>query len=128
MAYYFSKTIQTTFDDAVEKVTKALSSEGFGVISEVDLHEKIKNKLGVDFKKYRILGACNPAFSYRALQAEDKIGIMLPCNALVIDQGDNNMEIAVVNPADAMISVDNDVVKEVASEVGEKLRKALDHI
>jgi uncharacterized protein (DUF302 family) len=128
MAYYFSKTIRSTFDEAVEKVTAALATEGFGVISEVDLHEKIKYKLGVDFKKYRILGACNPAFSYRALQAEDKIGIMLPCNALVIDQGDNNMEIAVVNPADAMISVDNDVVKEVASEVGEKLRKALDHI
>jgi uncharacterized protein (DUF302 family) len=128
MAYYFSKTIRSTFDEAVEKVTAALATEGFGVISEVDLHEKIKYKLGVDFKKYRILGACNPSFSYRALQAEDKIGIMLPCNALVIDQGDNNMEIAVVNPADAMISVDNDVVKEVASEVGEKLRKALDHI
>jgi uncharacterized protein (DUF302 family) len=128
MAYYFSKTIRSTFDKAVEKVTAALATEGFGVISEVDLHEKIKYKLGVDFKKYRILGACNPAYSYRALQAEDKIGIMLPCNALVIDQGDNNMEIAVVNPADAMISVDNDVVKEVASEVGEKLRKALDHI
>ena len=128
MAYYFSKTIRSTFDEAVEKVTAALATEGFGVISEVDLHEKIKYKLGVDFKKYRILGACNPAFSYRALQAEDKIGIMLPCNVLVIDQGDNNIEIAVVNPADAMISVDNDIVKEVASEVGEKLRKALDQI
>jgi uncharacterized protein (DUF302 family) len=128
MAYYFSKTIRSTFDEAVEKLTAALATEGFGVISEVDLHEKIKYKLGVDFKKYRILGACNPAYSYRALQAEDKIGIMLPCNALVIDQGDNNMEIAVVNPADAMISVDNDIVKEVASEVGEKLKKALDHI
>ena len=128
MAYYFSKTIRSTFDEAVEKVTAALATEGFGVISEVDLHEKIKYKLGVDFKKYRILGACNPAYSYRALQAEDKIGIMLPCNVLVIDQGDNNIEIAVVNPADAMISVDNDIVKEVASEVGEKLRKALDQI
>jgi uncharacterized protein (DUF302 family) len=128
MAYYFSKTIQATFDDAVEKVTKALSSEGFGVISEVDLHEKIKNKLGVDFKKYRILGACNPAYSYRALQAEDKIGVMLPCNVLVIEQGDNKIEIAAVNPADAMLAVDNDVVKDVASEVGEKLKKALDQV
>ena len=128
MAYYFSKTIQTTFDDAVEKVTKALSSEGFGVISEVDLHEKIKNKLGVDFKKYRILGACNPAYSYRALQAEDKIGVMLPCNVLVIEQGYDQIEIAAVTPADAMLAVDNDVVKDVASEVGEKLRKALDQV
>ena len=128
MAYYFSKTIQATFDDAVEKVTKALSSEGFGVISEVDLHEKIKNKLGVDFKKYRILGACNPAYSYRALQAEDKIGVMLPCNVLVIEQGYDQIEIAAVTPADAMLAVDNDVVKDVASEVGEKLRKALDQV
>ena len=80
MAYYYSKTLRTSFDDAVEKVTASLSAEGFGVISEVDLHEKIKYKLGVDFKRYRILGACNPAFSYRALQAEDKIGVMLPCN------------------------------------------------
>lgn len=128
MAYYFTKTIQTTFDDAVEKITTALSAEGFGVISEVDLHEKIKMKLGVDFKKYRILGACNPAYSYKALQAEDKIGVMLPCNVLVIEQGDNNIEIAAVNPADAMLAVDNDVVKEVASEVGEKLRKALGRV
>ena len=98
------------------------------MISEVDLHDKIKNKLGVDFKKYRILGACNPAYSYRALQAEDKIGVMLPCNVLVIEQGDNKIEIAAVNPADAMLAVDNDVVKDVASEVGEKLRKALDQV
>lgn len=128
MAYYFSKTLRTSFEDAVEKVTAALFEEGFGVISEIDLHEKIRYKLGVDFKKYRILGACNPAYSYRALQAEDKIGVMLPCNVLVIEQGENNMEIAAVNPADAMIAVQNETVSQVAAEVGEKLRKALDRL
>ena len=128
MAYYFSKTLSTSFDDAVEKVTAALFAEGFGVISEVDLHEKIKYKLGVDFKKYRILGACNPAYSYRALQAEDKVGVMLPCNVLVIEQGDNEIEIAAVNPSDAMMAVKNDVVAEVAAQVGDHLQKALDRL
>lgn len=128
MAYYFSKTLSTSFDDAVGKVTAALFAEGFGVISEVDLHEKIKYKLGVDFKRYRILGACNPAYSYRALQAEDKVGVMLPCNVLVIEQGDNEIEIAAVNPSDAMMAVHNDVVAEVAVKVGEHLQKALDRL
>ena len=128
MAYYFSKTLNTSFDDAVEKVTAALFAEGFGVISEVDLHEKIKYKLGVDFKKYRILGACNPAYSYKALQAEDKVGVMLPCNVLVIEQGDNEIEVAAVNPSDAMMAVHNDVVAAVAVQVGEHLQKALDRL
>jgi len=120
--------LHTSFSDAAEKVTAALLAEGFGVISEIDLHEKIKLKLGVDFKKYRILGACNPAFSYKALQAEDKVGVMLPCNVLVIEQGDNEIEIAAVNPTDSMISVHNKVVTDVASMVGEHLRRALDSL
>jgi uncharacterized protein (DUF302 family) len=128
MAYYFSKTVQTSFDDAVEKVTAALSEEGFGVISAIDIHEKIKAKVGVDFKRYRILGACNPAFSYKALMAEDKIGVMLPCNVLVIEQGENEMEIAAVNPTDSMMAIQNDVVTEVAARVGEHLKKALDRL
>jgi uncharacterized protein (DUF302 family) len=128
MAYYFSKTLRTSFEDAVEKVTAALFEEGFGVISEIDLHEKIKYKLGVDFKKYRILGACNPAYSYKALQAEDKVGVMLPCNVLVIEQGNNEIEIAAVNPSDAMMAVHNEVVAEVAVTVGVHLQKALDRL
>lgn len=128
MAYYFSKTLQTSFSDAVEKVTATLLAEGFGVISEIDLHEKIKNKLGVDFKRYRILGACNPAYAYKALQAEDKIGVMLPCNVLVIEQGENEIEIAAVNPTDSMMAIHNDVVAEVAARVGEHLQKALDSL
>ncbi len=128
MAYYFSRTLKTSFNDAVERITKALSEEGFGVISEVDMHEKIKAKVGVDFKRYRILGACNPAYSYRALQAEDKMGVMLPCNVLVIEQGVNNIEIATVNPTDSMMAIKNDVVTEVAASVGEHLKKALDRL
>jgi uncharacterized protein (DUF302 family) len=128
MAYYFSTTLRTSFDEAVERVNTALSAEGFGVISETDLHEKIRHRLGVDFKKYRILGACNPAFSYRALLAEDKIGVMLPCNVLVIEQGDNNIEVAAINPADAMMAVNNPAVSEVAAQVGEKLRKVIDQL
>lgn len=128
MAYYFSKTLQTSFSDAVEKVTAALSAEGFGVISEIDMHEKIKLKLGVDFKKYRILGACNPAYSYKALQAEDKIGVMLPCNVLVIEQGEKEIEIAAINPAEAMKAVQNDDLAEVAARVTEHLKKALERL
>lgn len=128
MAYYFSKMLQTSFSDAVERVTTALSSEGFGVISEIDLHEKIKDKLGVDFKKYRILGACNPAYSYKALQAEDKVGVMLPCNVLVIEQSENEIEIAAVNPTDSMMAIRNNTVAEVAARVGEHLQKALDSL
>jgi uncharacterized protein (DUF302 family) len=128
MAYYLSRTLKTSFDDAVEKVTAALSAEGFGIVSEIDMHEKIKAKVGVDFKRYRILGACNPAFSYKALQAEDKIGVMLPCNVLVIEQGENLVEIAAVNPTDSMMAVQNDVVTEVATRVGEHLKKALDRL
>ncbi len=125
MAYYFSKTLQTSFGDAVEKVTAALLAEGFGVISEIDLHEKIKSKLGVDFKRYRILGACNPAYAYKALQAEDKAGIVLPCNVLVIEQGENEIEIAAVNPTVAMMAISNNSLIEMAAEVGEKLKNAL---
>jgi len=128
MAYYFSKTLQTSFTDAVERVTAALSAEGFGVISEIDMHEKIKLKLGVDFKKYRILGACNPAYSYKALQAEDKIGVMLPCNVLVIEQGEKEIEIAAINPAEAMMAVQNEIVAGVAVSVSEHLKKALERL
>jgi uncharacterized protein (DUF302 family) len=92
------------------------------------MHEKIKAKVGVDFKRYRILGACNPAYSYKALQAEDKMGVMLPCNVLVIEQGENEMEIAAVNPTESMMAIQNDVVTEVAARVGEHLKGVLDSL
>ena len=126
--YGFGRELTMNFEDALAKLPEALKAQGFGVLTEIDVQATLKKKLDVDFRKYRILGACNPAYSYRALQAEDKIGVMLPCNVVVIEQGENNIEIAAVNPAEAMMSVHNGVVSEVASEVGEKLKAALDKL
>jgi len=125
MEYYFSKTINSSFNEAIQRTTDALKKEGFGVISEIRMHEKLKEKLDVDFKKYLILGACNPAFAYKALQAEDKIGTMLPCNILVIEQGPNNIEIAAVNPIASMSAITNPLLEEVANEVTKKLSRVI---
>jgi uncharacterized protein (DUF302 family) len=125
MEYYFSKTLNTSFDEAIQLVTEALKTEGFGIISEINLHEKFHEKLGVDFKKYRILGACNPGYAFKALQAEDKIGTMLPCNVIVIDQGNGKTEISAVNPIASMMAVQNPGLEQVAMEVTEKLRKVI---
>lgn len=128
MEYYFSKTLNVTFDDAVKLITEALKSEGFGVISEINMHEKLKEKLGVDFKRYRILGACNPPLAYKALQAEEKIGTMLPCNVLVIEQGQNKIEIAAVNPVASMQSITNPALEDTALEVTNKLKRVIDNL
>jgi uncharacterized protein (DUF302 family) len=121
MEYYFSKTLNESFDDAVKLTIEALKNEGFGVISEINMHEKLKEKLGVDFKRYKILGACNPPLAYKALQAEEKIGTMLPCNVLVIEQGQNKIEIAAVNPVASMQAITNPALGDVAHEVTNKL-------
>ncbi len=128
MEYYFSKTLNVTFDEAVKSITEALKNEGFGVISEIDMHEKLKEKLGVDFKRYRILGACNPPLAYKALQAEEKIGTMLPCNVLVIEQGQNKIEIAAVNPVASMQAITNPALGDVALEVTNKLKRVIDNL
>jgi uncharacterized protein (DUF302 family) len=125
MDYYFSKTVTVSFDEAVGIITEALKKEGFGIITQINMQEKLKEKLGVDFKKYIILGACNPPFAYKALQAEDKIGTMLPCNVLVIEQGINQIEIAAVNPIASMMSISNPELSEVAIQVTEKLKKVI---
>lgn len=125
MEYYFSKTLNVSFDEAIKITTEALKSEGFGVISEIRMHEKLKEKLGVDFKRYTILGACNPPFAYKALQAEDKIGTMLPCNVLVIEQAENEIEIAAVNPIASMQAIVNPALGEVAQQVTDKLKKVI---
>jgi len=125
MEYYFSKTLNVSFDEAIKITTEALKSEGFGVISEIRMHEKLKEKLDVDFKKYTILGACNPPFAYKALQAEDKIGTMLPCNVLVIEQAENEIEIAAVNPIASMQAIVNPALGEIAQQVTDKLRKII---
>lgn len=123
MNYYFSTTISCSFDEGIKRATEALKSEGFGIVSEIRLHEKFKEKLDVDFKKYTILGACNPAYAYKAVQIEDKIGTMLPCNVLVIEQSINRTEIAIVNPIASMQAIVNSGIEDVALQVTQKLQK-----
>ena len=126
MEYYFTKTLATSFDEAVRRVTDALKTEGFGIISEINIHDKLHEKLKVDFKRYRILGACNPGYAYKALQAEEKIGTMLPCNVIVIDQEDGSTEISAVNPIASMIAVHNPALEPVAIEVTDKLKRVME--
>ncbi|MFH1528094.1 MAG: DUF302 domain-containing protein [Bacteroidota bacterium] len=126
MNYYFTKTINSTFEDAIQKVTDELKKEGFGILTEIDVKETLKKKLDVDFKKYRILGACNPPFAYKALQAEDKIGTMLPCNVIVIEQAEDQIEIAAVDPVASMQAVGNESLSDIAFEIQSKLRRVVD--
>jgi len=125
MDYYFSKTITASFDEAIRKTTDALKTEGFGIISDIDLQAKLNEKLGVNFKKYRILGACNPTYAYKALQAEEKIGTMLPCNVIIIDQENGQVEVAAVNPIASMMAIHNPGLEPVAMEVTKKLKKVI---
>ncbi len=125
MAYYYSKTVKYSFDEAVSRITKALKEEGFGILTEIDVQETLKKKLDVDFRKYRILGACNPPFAYKALQAEDKVGIMLPCNVIVQETADGDVEIAAVDPLASMKAIDNPELRKIAETIGHKLEKAI---
>jgi uncharacterized protein (DUF302 family) len=117
MEYYFTKSLDMKFDDAVAHVTKALAAKGFGVLTTIDVHATMRKKLGVDFKPYTILGACNPHFAWRALQAEEKIGTMLPCNVIVIETSPSKVEVAAVDPVASMAAIDNPGLAGVASEV-----------
>ena len=128
MSYYFNKTISGNFDDVIVKVTDELKKEGFGILTEIDVKETLKKKLDVDFKKYKILGACNPPFAYKALQAEDKIGAMLPCNVIVIEQAPGQIEVAAIDPIASMQAVGNPNLGKVASEVQSKLRKVVESL
>lgn len=128
MKYYFEKTTSYTFEEAVTKVTEELRKEGFGVLSEIDIHEKLKEKLGVDFRKYKILGACNPAFAYQALQKEDKIGVMLPCNVIIQEKSDGTIEVAAVDPVASMQAIENPELKNIALEVQKKLKNVVDKL
>ncbi|NWF88022.1 MAG: DUF302 domain-containing protein [Ignavibacteriaceae bacterium] len=128
MSYYFNKTVNANFDDVIIKVTDELKKEGFGILTEIDVKETLKKKLGVDFKKYKILGACNPPFAYEALKAEDKIGTMLPCNVIVIEQAPGQVEVAAVDPFASMQAVSNPNLGKVANEVQNKLRKVIESL
>ena len=127
MSYYFSKIIDLDFNNAVNKVIDELKKEGFGILTDIDVKATLKKKLDVDFHNYRILGACNPPFAYKALQAEDKIGTMLPCN-VIIQEKDGKTEIAAIDPAASMQAVDNPNLKEIAGEVQSKLRKVIESL
>jgi uncharacterized protein (DUF302 family) len=125
MEYYFSKTLETSFDEAIQKTIEALKTEGFGVISEINIHEKLKEKLNVDFRRYKILGACNPSYAYKALQAEDKIGTMLPCNVIVQELSESRIEIAAVNPIASMMAIQNPDLAGIAQEITTKLQSVI---
>ncbi|MDX1327275.1 MAG: DUF302 domain-containing protein [Arenibacter sp.] len=129
MEYYFSKTLSNiSFDQAVEKTKEALMEEGFGVLSEIDLKATLKKKIEVDFYNYKILGACNAPFAYKALQAEDKIGTMLPCNVIVQERNAGFIEVSAVNPTASMQAVINLDLVEIADEVSEKLKRVIKNI
>ena len=125
MSYYYAKTISGDFDSVVEKVSAELQKEGFGVLANIDIQAALKNKLGVDFRKYRILGACNPPFAIKALEAEDKIGTMLPCNVVLQEVAEGQVEVVAVNPVESMKAVQNDKLIEIAGQIGEKLQRVI---
>ncbi|KGL62494.1 DUF302 domain-containing protein [Polaribacter sp. Hel1_85] len=128
MSYYHNKIISGNFEDVIKKVTELLKEQGFGVLTEIDIQQTLKKKLDVNFKKYKILGACNPAFAYKALQAEDKIGTMLPCNIIVQEIDTNKIEIAAINPLVSMQSVKNNQLENIAQEVSEKLKSVIKNL
>lgn len=128
MKYYFEKKIDSGFDESVAKITEELKKYGFGILTEIDLHDKFKEKLGKDFRKYRILGACNPSFAYKAIQIEDKIGTMLPCSVIVQELDPGVTEVAIIDPYTSMNAIENKELLKLASEVSEMLKKAVDSV
>lgn len=126
MSYYFNKVLSgKSFEEAIELVTAELKKEGFGVLTEIDVKETLKKKIDVDFKKYKILGACNPHFAYKALSSEDKIGVFLPCNVVVEEHENGTVEVSAVDPVASMNSVKNDKLGALATEVQEKLKRVI---
>lgn len=128
MSYYFNTIIEGNFENVVQKTTETLQKEGFGVLTDIDVTTTLKKKLGVDFRKYRILGACNPPYAYKALQAEDKIGTMLPCNVIVQQLDDERIEVAAIDPIASMRAIDNPDLGVIAQEIQEKLKKVIGQI
>lgn len=123
MSYYFSKVLKTTsFEEAIEKVAASLKNEGFGVLTEIDVKETLKKKIDVDFKKYKILGACNPHFAHKVLSKEDKIGVFLPCNVVVEEHENGEVEVSAVDPIASMLAVENKGIEEFAKEIQQKLK------
>jgi len=126
MSYYFNTTLdENNFDKALEIVTEALKTEGFGIITKIDIKDTFKQKIDVDFKKYTILGACNPTFAHKAISKEDKIGVFLPCNVIVEEHENGEIEVSAVDPIASMISVKNENLGSLATEIQEKLKRLI---
>jgi uncharacterized protein (DUF302 family) len=126
LTYHFTKRLRLPFEEAVIRVTEALQQRGFGILTAIDVQQTLKKKLNVDFRPYRILGACNPPLAYQALQAEDKIGTMLPCNVIVQDVGNGFVEVSAVDPVASMTAIDNPKLGTVATTVQAKLKEVVD--
>ncbi|PRX43071.1 DUF302 domain-containing protein [Salegentibacter salegens] len=128
MSYYFSKILNDSFEEAIDKVTKELKEEGFGILTEIDVKETFKKKLDVDFRKYRILGACNPKMAHQAISAESKIGTMLPCNVIVQETEDGKTEVSAVDPVASMTAVENNKLGDIAQDVRSKLKTVIERL
>jgi len=128
MQYYFNKTLETPFDEAITRVVDELKKEGFGILTDIDVQKTLKKKLDVDFKKYRILGACNPPFAYKALQAESRIGTMLPCNVIVQETEGGEVEVSAIDPIASMQTVQNPALENIAKQVQAKLRNVIHNL
>ena len=128
MSYHFSKIVDYNFEKAIERVTEELKKEGFGVLTEIDVQDTLKKKINVDFHRYKILGACNPHFAYKALSSENKIGTMLPCNVVVQQHNDGKVEVTAVDPVASMASIKNENLGAVATEVREKLMRVIENV
>ena len=128
MKYYIETTVSGSFEEIVERVTQELKKEGFGVLAKIEMHKTLKEKINVDFRNYTILEACNPPFAYKSLQAEKNIGIVLPCNVVVQEADNGNIDVAVVNPLVAMQAIKNEKMDEIAREIYEKLNRVKDNL
>jgi uncharacterized protein (DUF302 family) len=128
MGYYFSKILRIPFEEAIERVTEELGKEGFGILTEIDVKETLKKKLDINYRKYKILGACNPHFAYESLKREDKIGLLLPCNVIVQEVGEGEVEIAAIDPVSAMKTVENSELIDIANKVREKLKGVIERL
>ncbi|MBS1902488.1 MAG: DUF302 domain-containing protein [Bacteroidetes bacterium] len=128
MPYYFTKNLQCSFDEAITRVTEALATEGFGVLTDIDVKATMKKKLDVDFRNYRILGACNPHYAHKAISAEDKIGTMLPCSVIVQQHDDGGIEVSAIDPIASMQAVENESLMPIATEVQAKLKRVIESL
>lgn len=128
MSYYFSKTISTTFDEAVTSVTNGLKEQGFGILTEINVKKTLKKKLDADFRRYLILGACNPPYAHQALLVEDKVGTMLPCNVIVQEKPDGGVEVAAIDPVASMQAIDNVELHKIAETIAKKLRTVIEAV